>query len=664
MKHKLQFVLTTVFMMAICLIVLAPSLSAATITSTATGGKWSATTTWIGSAVPGVSDDVIIANGATVTIDANITVASITVGQGVSGILTFDNAARRVVTVSGNVTVAAGGSLIAQTPISTTGDLGLPVSTTITNVASTAGLVVGMNIGTLTGIPGYATISAFTANTITLSTTTTNTAALVGAILTIGYDDSLSIGGNLTNNGTFDMSRGNTAAVCQSVFTKAGDQTISGSGATTRFRNITLNKTAVANKVLSSINVSAAGTPLTLVAGTWEQSAGRFTATSGSVAVGSLTATSCALNIIGSGGVSIASNLNIYGGLLVNTTDSLIVGAGSQKIDLTYVLGATATFTKGTVMVYGKIANAALTATTFNGANVIIDPKGFAAVAGTDYAFRATTGTGGVNPLTFTGGTITILNPNTTSGANPEIAMSSNVAPIMSGTAAFVLGQGANTIVSPAGFKINLNTTAVLNHLVLNTGADSVALQTNVKLNGNLVIKSCAGRSGGFFFSTSNYVFNGSAAQTTGNVLPDTVKNVTIDNAAGVTASKALTITDTLFLKAGTLKGTYAARVTVTGGTGVRENITLSPREYSLGQNYPNPFNPSTNFTFQIAKEGFVSVKVLDVLGREIATLVNEVKKAGVYPAVWNATGFSSGIYFCKLQAGSFTQTKKMLLAK
>ncbi len=663
MKHKLPLFLPTVLLVAICSVMLAPALSAGTITSTGAGGNWSAGASWVGGVVPGAADDVIIANGATVTIDAAVTVASLTVGQGVSGILTFDTAAKRKVTVTGNVTVAAGGTFIAQNAISTTGDLGA-LATSVTNVASTAGLVIGMNIGSATGLAAGTTVTAFTSNTISLSLASTNTVALVGAVFNMGYDDSLFVGGNLTNNGTFDMSRGNAAGICHVTFNKAGEQTISGTGATTRFRSITLDKAAVTNKVISSINVTAAGTPLTFIAGTWEQNAGRFAATSGTINIGSLTATACALNILGSGGVSVASNLNVYGTLLVNTSDSLLVGSGGNKIDLTYIAGAVATFTKGTVVVYGKISNSALTATTFNGANVIVDPKGFGAIAGgTDYAFRSTTG-GGTNALTFTGGTITILNPNPTAGANPELAMSSNVAPNISGTATYVLGQGASTVASPDGFTISLNSVAALNNLTLDTGVDSVTLQTNVKVNGKLTIKSCAGRAGNFFFTAPHYVFNGSVAQVTGNMLPDTVKNVTINNASGVTASKQLTITDTLFLQAGTLQGPYTARVTVSGGTDVPEGPAGIPREYSLNQNYPNPFNPGTNLTFQVAKEGFVSLKVYDVLGREVATLVNEVKRAGTYDAAWNAAGFGSGIYFCKMQSGTFAETRKMLLMK
>jgi hypothetical protein len=98
--------------------------------------------------------------------------------------------------------------------------------------------------------------------------------------------------------------------------------------------------------------------------------------------------------------------------------------------------------------------------------------------------------------------------------------------------------------------------------------------------------------------------------------------------------------------------------------TSVQSRSQEMPTAYQLLQNYPNPFNPTTNITYEISKAGFVSIKIYDILGREVATLVNEVKQAGSYPATWNAINAGSGIYFCKMQSGSFTATKKMILMK
>jgi hypothetical protein len=98
--------------------------------------------------------------------------------------------------------------------------------------------------------------------------------------------------------------------------------------------------------------------------------------------------------------------------------------------------------------------------------------------------------------------------------------------------------------------------------------------------------------------------------------------------------------------------------------TGVQDQSTGIPQEYSLQQNYPNPFNPSTSISYQLPANSFVSLKVFDMLGREVATLVDEVKNAGTYSTTWNASGFGSGIYFCKMQAGSFSATRKLVLMK
>ena len=86
--------------------------------------------------------------------------------------------------------------------------------------------------------------------------------------------------------------------------------------------------------------------------------------------------------------------------------------------------------------------------------------------------------------------------------------------------------------------------------------------------------------------------------------------------------------------------------------------------EFTLSQNYPNPFNPSTNFEFQTADFGFVSLKVFDILGNEVATLINEELPSGKYEVEFKASNLSSGVYFYRFQAGNFIETKKMILMK
>ena len=98
------------------------------------------------------------------------------------------------------------------------------------------------------------------------------------------------------------------------------------------------------------------------------------------------------------------------------------------------------------------------------------------------------------------------------------------------------------------------------------------------------------------------------------------------------------------------------------GPTGIEDYGNLSA--FSFSQNYPNPFNPITNIRFQIIDFGFVSLKIYDVLGNEVAILVDENKPSGTYEVEFDAKGLPSGIYFYQLKAGNFTKTKKMILMK
>jgi len=97
--------------------------------------------------------------------------------------------------------------------------------------------------------------------------------------------------------------------------------------------------------------------------------------------------------------------------------------------------------------------------------------------------------------------------------------------------------------------------------------------------------------------------------------------------------------------------------------TGINSN-GIKPGEFRLEQNYPNPFNPATEIVYDIAKESFVKISVYDALGREINILVNESKSSGRYNITFDGTGLNSGVYFYKMQAGDFVQTRKMILMK
>ncbi len=107
----------------------------------------------------------------------------------------------------------------------------------------------------------------------------------------------------------------------------------------------------------------------------------------------------------------------------------------------------------------------------------------------------------------------------------------------------------------------------------------------------------------------------------------------------------------------------WDSTVVVIGVTGIEEHPS-NPDEYKLYNNYPNPFNPATLLSYSLPQASFTTLKIYDAIGNEIAVLVNEMQKAGTHQVVFNAISVPSGVYFYSLQAGSFKQTKKMILMK
>jgi hypothetical protein len=109
--------------------------------------------------------------------------------------------------------------------------------------------------------------------------------------------------------------------------------------------------------------------------------------------------------------------------------------------------------------------------------------------------------------------------------------------------------------------------------------------------------------------------------------------------------------------------------VTTASGLSSLEPLPGIPLSYELSQNYPNPFNPSTRISYSIGARGFVSLKVFDILGREVARLVGEMQEAGSYQMTWNGSDrggipVTSGVYFYRLESGTYSRTHKMILLR
>jgi hypothetical protein len=94
------------------------------------------------------------------------------------------------------------------------------------------------------------------------------------------------------------------------------------------------------------------------------------------------------------------------------------------------------------------------------------------------------------------------------------------------------------------------------------------------------------------------------------------------------------------------------------------EDRMIIPQDFSIFQNYPNPFNPSTNIEFALPKSAFVTLKVYNLLGEEVATLVAEQREAGIHRFNWDARGLASGVYLYRLEAGKFVAVKKLILMR
>jgi hypothetical protein len=124
------------------------------------------------------------------------------------------------------------------------------------------------------------------------------------------------------------------------------------------------------------------------------------------------------------------------------------------------------------------------------------------------------------------------------------------------------------------------------------------------------------------------------------------------------------------YTDASVASGAYAYRLKQIDNCGAfkysqeAEVTVVVPKVFALSQNYPNPFNPSTMISFDLPTKSFVSLKIFDLLGREVATIVSEEMSTGSHVKQWNAENCPSGVYFYRLQAGSLTETKRMILMK
>ena len=180
---------------------------------------------------------------------------------------------------------------------------------------------------------------------------------------------------------------------------------------------------------------------------------------------------------------------------------------------------------------------------------------------------------------------------------------------------------------------------------------------TQTSLDSMFVYALAINRSGDIFAGTTSGGASGGAVyHSTNNGSSWTEVNNGLTN----TNVYSLAIDSSGYIFAGTAGGVFRS---MNSTTDVKTQHTIA-KEFALLQNYPNPFNPSTVISYQLPVNGYVTLKVYDVLGREVKTLVNDRQTAGTHSVTFDARTLASGVYFYRLSAGSFVSTKKLMLIK
>ncbi|HAY34279.1 MAG TPA: T9SS type A sorting domain-containing protein [Ignavibacteria bacterium] len=182
--------------------------------------------------------------------------------------------------------------------------------------------------------------------------------------------------------------------------------------------------------------------------------------------------------------------------------------------------------------------------------------------------------------------------------------------------------------------------------------------------NGNLAVCGFSSPSGLIHFDSSgNYIRSMSAVTGLRGAYLLGNGNYLVTNATGVIEMDS-TSGSLIRIVASGSNFQYISEYIPGGLVGLSNISNAVPENFSLNQNYPNPFNPNTNIIYQISVRGNVNLSVYDVLGNDVMTLVNENQNPGTYSVNFDGSNFSSGIYFYKLTAGDFSETKRMILLK
>ncbi len=348
----------------------------------------------------------------------------------------------------------------------------------------------------------------------------------------------------------------------------------------------------------------------------------------------------------------------------VNILGNLIISAGQSSTSMVSVTsnGTSNPYTSITINVYGNVsvngnpANVEWTNFSIsrgsqgNSGTATWNFHGDVSVSNARIQNSTGTAAGGLGKFVFTkNGTQQLILSNIYSTTLAAINIE-----VDSGT---TLNIGSTTLTGSNGF-FKLNPTATLQT------SNVAGIEGNLTNTGDKILSPEA-----------NYTFNGTSSQITSTLMPAIVNNLTIDNSAGVELSQATTVNGLLYLNNGVLDN-CKHNITVPEANIIKQSGTLLctpnaietfdpiPQSFFVDQNYPNPFNPSTTIKYGIPTESFVTIKVFNIVGQEVANLFEGRQNAGVHKLTFDASNFSSGVYIYQIQTDKTVAIKQMILIK
>ncbi|RIK72459.1 hypothetical protein DCC62_19545, partial [candidate division KSB1 bacterium] len=335
----------------------------------------------------------------------------------------------------------------------------------------------------------------------------------------------------------------------------------------------------------------------------------------------------------------------------------------------------------GTVTIMGDVimeSGQLATQGTSSATNVVVEHYGDVNVTGGNFSIgRGSQGSGtGTTIWNLHEGNFLMSNA-TTQNSNPTPGNAKFVFTKDGGTQNLTL---SNVTYGGGGLPIQVDSATTLNIDTTAVGGNGTFILSQ---NATLATAHAGGIAGAVqstgaltFNEAASYILNGTVAQVTSTLMPDTVNGLAINNEAGVVLSQATVINGVLRLMAGEFDNTIPFKlgpngsISYEGGrlkvpVSVEERESELPKEFALFQNYPNPFNPSTTIRYHLPARARVTMKIYDVMGHEVAELMNgKPHEAGAFDFVWHAKGVTSGVYYLRISAGDFTAAQKLVLLK